>query len=302
MDELQKTIDLHTHSTASDGSCTPAEIVELASKAGLSAVALTDHDTTAGISEFLSAAEKFPSLMAIPGVELSTRYGSRELHIVGLFIDPEEKNLSDYLSRERSRRIKRNRDMKLKLGFLGYPLNDDEPAFTAAGGMEANLGRPHFAQAIMEKYDFPDLRSVFEKLLGNKKAAYIPREYSSPAEAVAAIHSSGGLAIWAHPIYRDRNERAYVKRVARKLSALGLDGIEGYYSLFGPSETALVTEVAGQFDLLISGGSDFHGSRSPNINIGSGAGKLRVPDTLLTPMLKRKEQKNADKQHTSDRF
>lgn len=290
MDELQKTIDLHTHSTASDGSCTPAEIIKLAFETGLAAVALTDHDTTAGIAEFLSAAERYPELLAVPGVELSTRYGSRELHIVGLFIDPEEQNLSAYLARERSRRIKRNRDMKLKLGFLGYPLDDDEPAFAAAGGMEANLGRPHFAQAIMEKYDFPDLRSVFEKLLGNKKPAYIPREYSSPAEAIAAIHSAGGLAIWAHPIYRDRNERAYVRRGAKKLSAVGLDGIEGFYSLFGPSETALISEIAPQFNLVISGGSDFHGSRSPNINLGSGAGKLRIPDTLLQPLLDRKNQ------------
>lgn len=290
MNTLPKTIDLHTHSTASDGSCSPSEIVRLAAENDLAAVALTDHDTAAGIPEFLAAAAEFPELKAIPGVELSTRYGSRELHIVGLFIDPEAAVFSDYLARERTRRIKRNRDMKLKLGFLGYPLSDDEPAFAAAGGMEANLGRPHFAQALMEKYGFPDLRTVFDKLLGANKAAYIPREYSSPAEAIAAIHSSGGIAIWAHPVYRDRNERAYVRRVARKLSAAGLDGIEGYYSLFGPPETALVTEVAAQFDLAVSGGSDFHGERSPNIHLGTGAGKLRVPDMLLQSLEERQKR------------
>ena len=290
MNDFQRSIDLHTHSTASDGSCTPSELIELAAAADLAAVALTDHDTAAGIPEFLAAARKKPSLLAIPGVELSTRYGSRELHIVGLFVDPEEKVFSAYLEKERSRRIKRNRDMKLKLGFLGYPLSDDEPAFVAAGGMEANLGRPHFAQALVEKYGFPDLRTVFEKLLGTNKAAYIPREYSAPAEAITAIHSSGGLAIWAHPIYRDRNERAYVRRVARKLSERGLDGIEGYYSLFGPPETALVLEVAQQFGLAVSGGSDFHGERSPYISLGSGAGKLRVPESLLLSLMERKKQ------------
>ena len=280
-------IDLHTHSTFSDGSCTPSEIVALAAGNELAAVALTDHDTTDGIPEFLESGQQFPRLKTIPGVELSTRYGARELHIVGLFIDPDNTTLQEYLAVERERRFRRNRDMKVKLALLGYPLSDDEPAFAAAGGMGANLGRPHFAQALMEKYNFPDLRTVFDKLLGNNKAAYIPRENASPREAITAIHASGGIAVWAHPIYRDRNERAYVRRVARKLAALGLDGIEGYYSLFGPPETQLVTEVAAQFDLVLSGGSDFHGTRSPNISLGCGAGKLCVPGVLLPELEKR---------------
>lgn len=280
-------IDLHTHSTASDGSCTPAEIAALAAALQLAAVALTDHDTTAGIDEFLQSASRFPELEAVPGVELSTRYGARELHIVGLFIDKNAPELEAFLARERDRRIKRNRDMKIKLALLGYPLDDDEPAFAAAGGMGANLGRPHFAQALMEKYHFPDLKSVFEKLLGNNKPGYIPRENASPREAIEAIHSAGGIAVWAHPIYRDRNERAYVKRVARKLAALGLDAMEGYYSLFGPPETQLVTETAQLFDLGISGGSDFHGERSPNIDLGCGAGKLCVPAPLLSDLKER---------------
>ncbi|MBE6384419.1 MAG: PHP domain-containing protein [Lentisphaerae bacterium] len=284
-------IDLHTHSTFSDGTCTPTEILALAAENELAAVALTDHDTTAGLPEFLESSRSYPALQAIPGVELSTRYGARELHIVGLFIDHTDPALLEYLAREQERRAKRNRDMKIKLALLGYPLDDDEPAFAAAGGMGANLGRPHFAQALMEKYHFPDLRSVFEKLLGNNKPAYIPRENSSPREAIAAIHASGGLAVWAHPIYRDRNERAYVRRVARKLSALGLDAMEGYYSLFGPPETQLVTEAAAQFDLLLSGGSDFHGERSPNINLGCGAGKLNVPAVLLEKLNERSAQK-----------
>ena len=294
-------IDLHTHSTFSDGTCTPTEILALAAENGVSAVALTDHDTTAGIPEFLESARNYPQLHAVPGVELSTRYGARELHIVGLFIDHNNPVMQEHLAQERARRLKRNRDMKVKLALLGYPLDDDEPAFLAAGGMGANLGRPHFAQALMEKFHFPDLRSVFEKLLGNNKAGYIPRESSSPHEAIRAIHAAGGLAVWAHPVYRDRNERAYVRRVSRKLSALGLDAIEGYYSLFGPPETQLVTEIAAQFDLLLSGGSDFHGERSPNINLGCGAGKLNVPALLFEKLNERrinrqmeKNQKDAD--------
>ena len=218
-------IDLHTHSTASDGSCTPSEIITLAAEQQLSAVALTDHDTTDGIEEFLESASAFPALEAIPGVELSTRYGARELHIVGLFIDRRNTLLEQFLALERTRRIKRNRDMKIKLSLLGYPLNDNEPAFAAAGGMSANLGRPHFAQALMEKYNFPDLRTVFEKLLGNNRPAYIPRENASPREAIEAIHSAGGLAVWAHPVYRERNERAWAKRVIKRFAPLGLDAV-----------------------------------------------------------------------------
>lgn len=283
-------IDLHTHSTFSDGTCTPSEILAIAAENGLSGVALTDHDTTDGIPEFLESSRKYPELQAVPGVELSTRYGARELHIVGLFIDHTSPVMQEYLTQERLRRLKRNRDMKVKLALLGYPLNDDEPAFAAAGGMSANLGRPHFAQALMEKFGFPDLRTVFDKLLGNNKPGYIPRETVSPREAITAIHAAGGLAVWAHPIYRDRNERAYVRRVSRKLSALGLDAIEGYYSLFGPPETQLVTEVAAQFDLLLSGGSDFHGARSPNISLGCGAGKLHVPAELLVKLKERSQR------------
>ncbi len=294
MPVIPGSIDLHTHSTASDGSCTPSEIVKLAAGAQLAAVALTDHDTTAGIEEFLASASQFPCLEAIPGVELSTRYGARELHIVGLFIDHRAPLLEAFLAKERARRAKRNRDMKIKLALLGYPLDDDEPAFAAAGGMEANLGRPHFAQALMEKFHFPDLRTVFDKLLGNNKAGYIPRENASPREAIEAIHSAGGIAVWAHPIYRDRNERAYVRRVARKLAALGLDAMEGYYALFGPPETQLVTETAAQFDLAVSGGSDFHGERSPNIALGCGAGKLCVPANLLPHLKERSEQIRKD--------
>ena len=280
-------IDLHTHSTASDGTLRPAEIFELACSIGLRAVALTDHDTTAGVAEFTDAARERPECEAVPGVELACSYGGKELHIVGLFIDRHAPLLEQFLACERARRIKRNRDMKIKLSLLGYPLDDDEPAFAAAGGMGANLGRPHFAQALVEKYHFPDLRTVFDKLLGNNKPAYIPRENASPREAIEAIHSAGGLAVWAHPIYRDRNERAYVRRVARKLGALGLDAMEGYYSLFGPPETQLVTETAQQFDLGLSGGSDFHGTRSPNIDLGCGAGKLCVPAALLEDLKRR---------------
>jgi len=283
MESSERYIDLHTHSTASDGTCTPAELAELARETGLAAVALTDHDTAAGLPEFLEAGRNMEELETIPGVELSTRYGERELHIVGLFIDPRSEVLRNFLAREHARRLKRNRDMKIKLALLGYPLADDEPVFAAAGGMEANLGRPHFAQALMEKYPerFPDQQTVFARLLSNRGPGYIPREHASPREAIEAIRSAGGTAVWAHPVTRNRNERAFALRVARKLAALGLGGIEGYYSLFGPPETRMITEIAATLGLAVSGGSDFHGKHKPEIGLGTGMGKLRVPARLL---------------------
>lgn len=283
MENSEKFIDLHTHSTASDGTCSPAELAELARKAGLAAVALTDHDTTAGIPEFLEAGSASGEVETIPGVELSTRYGAREIHIVGLFIDHRAESLRNFLAGEQAKRVRRNRDMKVKLALLGYPLDDDEPALVAAGGMGANLGRPHFAQALVEKYPdrFADLHAVFDKLLGNNGPGYIPRRYASPREAIEAIRSAGGTAVWAHPVSRNRNERAFVLRVARKLAALGLGGIEGYYSLFGPPETRMITEIAASLGLALSGGSDFHGGHTPEIGLGTGMGKLRVPARLL---------------------
>ena len=279
----ERFIDLHTHSTASDGTCAPAELAELARKAGLAAVALTDHDTTAGIPEFLEAGKNAGDLETIPGVELSTRYGAKEIHIVGLFIDHRAEPLRNFLAGEHAKRVRRNRDMKIKLALLGYPLDDDEPAFVEAGGMGANLGRPHFAQALVEKYPdrFSDLHAVFAKLLGDRKPGYIPREYASPREAIEAIRGAGGTAVWAHPVTRNKNERAFALRVARKLAALGLGGIEGYYSLFGPPETQTITEIAATLGLALSGGSDFHGARKPEIGLGTGMGKLRVPARLL---------------------
>lgn len=276
-------IDLHTHSNFSDGSCTPAEIVALAAKAGLAAVALTDHDTTAGIPEFLQAAEATPELEAIAGVELSTAFGAREMHIVGLFLDPEAPALTAFLAAQREARKKRNEEIRRKLNSLGYPLRWDDPAFAAVSDA-SSIGRPHFARALMANYGFPSMQAVFDKLLKRGAAAFVPRNLPSPLEAIEAIHAAGGVAVWAHPVYRERNERAFARRILKRFQPLGLDAVEGYYSLFGPGETAMITELAERYGLALSGGSDFHGANSPGISLGSGAGKLRVPMELLGPL------------------
>ena len=283
---LFECIDLHTHSTASDGSDAPEKIPETAAEAGLRAVALTDHDTVAGIPAFLEAGKRFPLLECIPGVELAALYGSRELHIVGLFIDHSSPALAGYLAKQREMRRRRNEDIRARLNILGYSTSWSDEAF--AGRDPSTVGRPHFARHLCLAHHFTDSRQAFDKLLGRSRPAYVPRKLPEYQKAIAAIHASGGLAVWAHPIYRERNEGGWLRRVARHLKAAGLDGIEGYYSMFSPVETALVMETAQNNDLVLSGGSDWHGENSPDIQMGSGMGGLRVPAELLTALKERK--------------
>ena len=282
-------IDLHAHSNASDGGCSPEELAELGASIGLTALAVTDHDTVGGVAGFLERAKRFPGMAAVPGVELSTVFGARELHIVGLFIDPESPELLTFLEEMRRIRQERNERIFRRLDSLGYRISWEDPAFQSTGDT-ASLGRPHFARALMERYGFPSLQAVFDKLLKFGAPAYVPRRLPDPVRAIDAIHHAGGVAIWAHPVYRQRNERAWARRIMKRFAPLGLDGVEGYYSMFGPPETALVTELAAEYGLLLSGGSDFHGANQPEIRLGAGMGKLCVPDGLFAPLRERAER------------
>ena len=279
-------IDLHTHSTASDGTDAPARLLELAAAAGLKAVALTDHDTVSGVPEFLEAGKRHPETEAVPGVEISCSYSNREIHVIGLFVDHGSAELGEFLAIRREDRMRRNEVMMEKLRSLGFALSWDDPEFAVLD--RGNIGRPHFARALVRRYGFPSMAAVFEKLLGHSRPAFVQRRLPSPAEAIGAIHAAGGVAVWAHPIYRDRAERAWLRRGLRRFTGWGLDAVEGYYSLFGPNETALVSELAAACGTELSGGSDYHGGNS-TVALGVGAGGLRVPAGLL-PRLKAKRE------------
>ena len=272
-------IDLHTHSTVSDGTMKPAEIFALAHELHLQAVALTDHDTVDGLAEFMAAGAEYPECEAVPGVELACSFMNREIHIVGLFIDRNNPVLLEFIENARIERCRRNRDIFVKLELKGYPLDMSMPEFD--GYTLDSIGRPHFARALVNRFGFANIRQVFDKLLGHNRPAYVPRKLPDPRLAIDAIHASGGVAVWAHPVQRERNERAWLTRAARKLAALGLDAVEGYYSMFGQAESAMVCETAPRYSLAISGGSDFHGENSPDVVLGFGAGGLRVPAELL---------------------
>lgn len=282
-------IDLHIHSTASDGTVPPGELPAMAAAAGLSAIALTDHDTTAGLGDFLACQKDFPDVELIAGLELSSRIGAREIHIVGLFIDQKNPGLQEYLVNMRKERINRARAMQSKLASLGYIVTDED---LAAVGMQEDVpGRPHFAMVLTKKYNFPDTKSVFDKLLKQGGAGFVPRDLPPPEEAVKVIKQAGGVAIWAHPFHSRRNENNFIARTVRELKIAGLDGLEAYYSEYTPTKTATALRMAKEYNLVCSGGSDFHGAVHPQTRMGSGRGELNVPDELLAALKKAAEPK-----------
>ncbi|MDD5596750.1 MAG: PHP domain-containing protein [Victivallaceae bacterium] len=278
-------IDLHTHSTWSDGTDSPAQLLDKAEEAGLTALALTDHDTVAGIPAFLEAAKAHPGIQAIPGVEVSTLYANREIHIVGLFPDHKNPELLNFLSDVQRKRRERNERMAEKLTALGYDI-DIETIRELNGGQI--IGRPHFADYLLKKYDFENFQDVFEKLLKRDAPAFIPRSLPSPFDAMDIIHRAGGLAVWAHPIYRKSGERTWCRKILKDLVPGGLDAIEAYYTQFSERQTQTVKELAQEFGIARAGGSDYHGRHHPDIALGTGYGKLRVPEDILSELFKRK--------------
>ncbi|MBQ9789321.1 MAG: PHP domain-containing protein [Lentisphaeria bacterium] len=275
-------IDLHTHSTFSDGSCTPTELVKLAAETpNLRALALTDHDSIEGLDEFFEAGKQYPQLELISGVEVSTLYGSKELHLVGLFIDYHNEELRNFLNMLKKERLDRNIVMAKRLFSLGYEIDYNELPYHR----DDSLGRVHFAKYIMEKYDFPSIQAVFDQLLKQGKSAFVGRNLPLPSEAIKVIKNAGGIAIWAHPIFQERSHaRSYARRIIRKLKPFGLDGIECHYSMFSPAQTAALTEIAESLEVLGSGGSDFHGSNRPSVQLGVGGGFMHIPYCVLTKM------------------
>ena len=277
-------IDLHTHSTYSDGTDTPLELIRAANEKGLSALALTDHDTVAGVPEFLKTGEDYPGLLTIPGVEISTLHFRREIHILGLFIDHTHTKLQDFLNDIQSKRQRRNELMASKLTSLGYDTDIETIRELAKGEI---VGRPHFASYLLENYDFEDFRDIFDKLLKRGAPAFVPRSLPSPLKAIEIIHNAGGIAVWAHPIYRKSKERSWCRRILKELVPAGLNAIEAYYTQFNEQQTQIIKELAAEFNIALAGGSDYHGSHHPDISLGTGYGELRVPADILPELQRR---------------
>ena len=279
-------IDLHTHSTRSDGTYTPRELVLYAARKGLAAIALTDHDTVDGIGEALRASEETGhSPEVIPGVELSTEYEGKDIHIVGLFIDWQNPEFIDRLREFADARVFRNRRMCTLLTEGGYPVSYEELLDEFP---DTVITRAHFAQHLVKSGRVSSIDEAFRRLIGDDCPFFVSREKITPQDAVRFLLRFGGVPILAHPMqYKMSDSR--LQALVASLAQLGLSGIEVYYSSHKPADTAYLCRIAEKYGLLPSGGSDFHGSRKKNLDLGTGYSHLYVPDSILSPLRVRAE-------------
>lgn len=272
---MKEYIDLHTHSTASDGSYTPGELIEYAIKKGLCAIALTDHDNIDGLKEAYEAA-KDKDIIFIPGIELSCDFDS-ELHIVGLDIDYKNKELLKKTEEFKEDRIFRNQTSVKRLNEIGVDISIEEAMKFCPGQA---LGRAHMAKVLVEKGYAESVKDAFRKYLGKGKPGFSNERRISYKEAISLIKKCRGKAILAHCHYLNLKGEEFEEFI-RELKSCGLDGIEGYYTEYTDEQSKYYISVARKYGLIISGGSDFHGSIKPQIDLGTGHGNLRVPKELL---------------------
>lgn len=279
--------DLHVHSTASDGTFTPTELVSAAKQAGLRAFALTDHDTVAGVSEAVLAGKE-AGVEVIPGIEISTKYSSKnitdkEIHIVGLYIDYEDEYFLSEIASFRDRRDGRNEKLVQLMNEAGFPVTLSE--MRELFGVNTVLTRAHFARFMVMKGYVKSNNEAFDRYLGDGKPFYIERQMPDPARAVELIRSVGGVAVLAHPVLYGMSDEELIT-LCRYLKRHGLAGIEGIYSTYRNSDERNIRRIAAECGLLISGGSDFHGANKPDIMLGTGHGSLRIPYELAVNLKK----------------
>ena len=244
-------VDLHIHSTASDGQFSPADIVRKSAEAGLTVIALTDHDTVDGIAPALEAAKNFPQLKVIPGVEISTYVDKGEVHVLGYFVDYTQPELLDALGRMRNSRQERAQKMIAKLKNMGLPVEWKRVQELAGNG---SIGRPHIAQAMLEKGYITSVKEAFTNYIGWGGTAYVERDKMTPVEAVQLILLSSGLPVLAHPFTIDDPGTMVIE-----LKAGGLVGIEAYYDSYTAEEINRLIKLAEKYGLIVTGGSDYHG-------------------------------------------
>ena len=273
-----KTIDLHVHSNFSDGTLSPSELVALAAQKGLSAIALTDHDTVSGVKEALSAAKgQNAPLQVIPGTELSAEHNGNDIHIVGLFIDYQNKELIEKTSLFIERRTNRNAEMVKRLQDAGIPITleamqKDNP--------DTVITRAHFAKFLVTHNIVKTPKDAFTVYLNHNTPYYVPRVKMLGQEAIRLILQAGGIPILAHPMHYKLEEHV-LRNMIEEFKEAGLADIEVKYSNHTKEEEAFVSTLAREYNLLPSGGSDFHGSNKPAISLGTGRGSLSVPYTYL---------------------
>ncbi len=271
-----KTVDLHTHSTASDGSVAPKELVAMAARQGLSAIAVTDHDTLSGIDEALEAAEHF-GIEVIPGVEISCVWQEKELHMLGFYIDHKNPALNRFLAEAVEKRAERNRSMLAAFQADGFDLTMED---LTCGYPETTITRAHFARALLSHGYVSSIDQAFKKYLNPGRPYYRDREKVSPEESIAAIRAAGGFPVLAHPC-QYKLGWAKTEELIALLKEAGLRGLECFHSSNNQEESRKLRSLAMKYGLAPTGGSDFHGKAKPDIELGKGRGRLIVPALYL---------------------
>jgi len=279
-------IDLHIHTTASDGTCTPSEIVAHAIKLKLKAIAITDHDTLAGSSEALSSG--IPAdLEFLTGVEISAAppafyHHAGSFHLLGYSIRLNDPNLNQTLEKLQAARKNRNPAIIKRLNELGISISLDEVRELAG---EAQLGRPHIAQMMISKGVVSSIDEAFDQFLGADKPAYVDKYRVECSQAIATIRGAGGIPVLAHPGLLEFEGDKQLDELIGQLKRIGIQGVEVFYSGHSTDQTRLFSELAQRHDLLMTGGTDFHGSIHPDIQMGSGKGKLSISYELFQKLL-----------------
>ena len=277
-------IDLHTHSTYSDGTLSPQALAELASSSGLSAVALCDHNNVDGLPEFLAAAHGM-SLTAIPGVEFSTRFAGQEIHLLGLFISPEHYDtVRDRLRLLLEEKDRKNKQMLSAMAEAGLSLDYDSIKAATPGGL---VNRAVIAGELVRLGHCGSVQEAFDLWLSRERGFFHPARLPDSLDTIRFIRSIGAVSVLAHPfVSLDENALRHFLEAA---VPAGLDAMEVRYATFTPEQTTLAEKIAAEFGLLPSGGSDFHGSNKPEISIGTGKGSLFVPEAFLEALCRRQK-------------
>lgn len=275
-------IDLHVHSNRSDGTYTPGQLVDYALEKGLAAFALTDHDTVDGLDEAISRAAQLrrESLLVpevIPGIEFSTEYQGQDVHVVGLYIDHHNLSFRKQLQEFVDSRTARNRKMCRLLREAGVAVSYEA---LLEEFPDSVITRAHYAKYLLNHGYIQSMKEAFDRYVGDHCPCFVPREKVTPVQAVKLILEAEGIPVLAHPIlYHMSDER--LDTLTAELKETGLIGIEAVYSTYKPHEERQIRALAKKYDLLLSGGSDFHGSNKPGLDLGTGYGNLFVPYELL---------------------
>lgn len=265
-------VDLHTHSNASDGTDSPRELIDNAHKAGLRAVAITDHDTLGGLKEAKKACAAYDNLDFVRGVEISTGSSQGDMHILGLWVPEDAEPLEKVLAKMRAKRTSRNERMVERIAALGVGITMDDVMKEAKG---ESVGRPHIARAIVAKGYVRDINEAFARYVGAGCPTYIAKEVMQPEDAVALLAKIGASPVLAHPMLKPYPP-GWIEEFVKKLLPFGLCGIEAWHSEHTDEDTQDVLAIARRYHLCVSGGSDYHGSNKPHISLGTGYGSLCV--------------------------